>query len=97
MKIAANESFSPVGPSSKSITLGRSGEEVGDRAEPLVLAECKAPEIRIGERTLAQAVRYNSVLGARFVILTNGLRHYCCEYRDGKYVQLSGFPDFSAL
>ena len=65
--------------------------------EPLVLAECKAPEIRIGERTLAQAVRYNSVLGARFVILTNGLRHYCCEYRDGKYVQLSGFPDFSAL
>lgn len=36
---------------------------VGDRAEPLVLAECKAPEIRIGERTLAQAVRYNSVLG----------------------------------
>jgi hypothetical protein len=65
--------------------------------QPLVLAECKAPEIRIGERTLAQAVRYNSVLGARFVILTNGLRHYCCEYRDGKYVQLSGFPDFSAL
>ena len=61
------------------------------------LAECKAPEIRIDERTLAQAVRYNSVLGARFVILTNGLRHYCCEYRDGKYVQLSGFPDFSAL
>ena len=52
---------------------------------------------RIGERTLAQAVRYNSVLGARFVILTNGLRHYCCEYRDGKYVQLSGIPDFSAL
>ena len=44
-----------------------------------------------------QAVRYNSVLGARFVILTNGLRHYCCEYRDGKYVQLSGIPDFSAL
>ena len=36
---------------------------VGDRAEPLVLAECKAPEIRIGERTLAQAGRYNSVLG----------------------------------
>lgn len=28
MKIAANESFSTVGPSSKSITLGRSGEEV---------------------------------------------------------------------
>lgn len=70
---------------------------VGDRAEPLVLAECKAPEIRIDARTFSQAVRYNSVLGARFVILTNGMRHYCCEFRDGKYEQLTGFPDFSSL
>ena len=70
---------------------------VGDSAEPLVLAECKAPEIRIDERTLSQAVRYNSVLGALFVILTNGRKHYCCEYRGGRYVQLAGFPDFAAL
>ena len=68
---------------------------VGDRAEPLLLAECKAPGIPINDQTLAQAVRYNSVLGARYVILTNGLRHYCCEYRDGEYVQLGGFPDLS--
>ena len=32
---------------------------------------------------------------ARYVILTNGLRHYCCECRDGEYVQLGGFPDLS--
>lgn len=68
---------------------------VGDRAEPLVVAECKGPDIVVGVKTLAQAVRYNSVLGARYVILTNGLRHYCCEYRDGQYVQLDGFPDLS--
>lgn len=69
---------------------------VGDRAEPLLVAECKAPGIPIDARTLAQAVRYNSVLGARYLILTNGLRHYCCECRDGEYAQMSGFPDFSA-
>ena len=68
---------------------------VGDRAEPLLLAECKAPGIPIGRQTLAQAVRYNSVLGARYIILTNGLRHYCSECRDGEYVQLDGFPDLS--
>ena len=62
---------------------------------PLLLDECKAPCIPINSRTLAQAVRYNSVLGARYVILTNGLRHYCCECRDGEYVQLGGFPDLS--
>ena len=68
---------------------------VGDQAEPLLLAECKAPGIPVGRQTLAQAVRYNSVLGARYIILTNGLRHYCCECRDGEYVQLDGFPDLS--
>lgn len=30
-------------------------------------------------------------------ILTNGRKHYCCEYRGGRYVQLAGFPDFAAL
>lgn len=73
---------------------GRRGGR-GRPAEPLLLAECKAPCIPINGRTLAQAVRYNSVLGARYVILTNGLRHYCCECRDGEYVQLGGFPDLS--
>lgn len=67
---------------------------VDDDARPLLLAECKAPGIPVGRQTLAQAVRYNSVLGARYIILTNGLRHYCCEYRDGGYVQLAGFPEF---
>lgn len=65
---------------------------VNDRAEPLLVAECKAPEIPIDERVFSQAVRYNSVLGARYVVLTNGLVHYCYECCDGRYVQLSGFP-----
>ena len=68
---------------------------VDHRAQPLLVAECKAPGIRIDGRTLAQAVRYNSVIGARYVVLTNGLCHYCCECRDGEYRRLEGFPDLS--
>lgn len=68
---------------------------VGDAAQPLLLGECKAPGIPVGRQTLAQAVRYNSVLGARYIVLTNGLKHYCCEFRDGDYVQLADFPDLS--
>lgn len=68
---------------------------VDSLARPLLLAECKAPQIGIGERTLAQAVRYNSVLKARYIILTNGLKHYCCERRGEGYVQLPAFPNLS--
>ena len=69
---------------------------VDDAAEPLLVAECKAPGIPVGRQTLAQAVRYNSVLKARYVVLTNGLKHDCCELRDGEYVQLGAFPRFGA-
>ena len=48
---------------------------VDDRACPLMLVECKAAGIGIDRQVLAQAVRYNSVLGARYVVLTNGLVH----------------------
>lgn len=69
---------------------------VDDAAEPLLVAECKAPGIPVGRQTLAQAVRYNSVLAARYLILTNGLTHYCCEWRDGTYVRCGSFPDLTA-
>ena len=65
---------------------------VDDDARPLLLAECKAPDVAVGERTLAQAVRYNSVLGARYLILTNGRAHYCFERVDGRYVRMAEFP-----
>lgn len=65
---------------------------VDDNARPLLLAECKAPDIPIGEHTLAQAVRYNSVVGARYLVLTNGRSHYCFEQTDGGYARMSEFP-----
>ena len=65
---------------------------VDDRAQPLLLAECKAPEVRIDRHVLAQAVRYNSVLGARYVVLTNGMTHYCYERVGEGYEVRDAFP-----
>ena len=65
---------------------------VGADARPQMLVECKAPDVKIDGGVFAQAVRYNSVVGARYVVLTNGLTHYCYELTDGNYRQLSEFP-----
>ena len=70
---------------------------VDDTARPLLLAECKAPDVPVDRSVFRQAVRYNSVLSARYVVLTNGLTHYCCEFCDGKYVPLSSFPRLSRI
>ena len=74
----------------------RSDVVVVDAAgQPLLLAECKAPDVKLDGRTLAQAVRYNSVLGARYILLTNGLTHYCYACHDGQCLPLGAFPDLS--
>lgn len=68
---------------------------VDGSGKPLLVAECKAHDVPVSRGTLDQAVRYNSVLGARYLILTNGLRHYCYESRDGAYQPLDSFPQLS--
>ncbi|HSW68024.1 MAG TPA: type I restriction enzyme HsdR N-terminal domain-containing protein [Bacteroidales bacterium] len=46
---------------------------------PLMIVECKSPEVKISEETLHQAMIYDLALHTRFVILTNGLVHFCFE------------------
>jgi hypothetical protein len=45
----------------------------GPDAKPALLVECKAPDVAIDEQVVAQAVRYNSVVGATHIMVTNGL------------------------
>lgn len=49
------------------------------QGEPLLLVECKAPGSAIGQATFDQSARYNEVLGAPFLVVTNGLDHYACR------------------
>ncbi len=66
----------------------------GPGGRPLMVVECKAPGVAIDGEVLAQAFRYNTVLGARYVMLTGGLDHYIYEISDGgEYLPLRDFPD----
>lgn len=67
---------------------------VGTDGKPLLIAECKAPDVEIDETVCAQAARYNAVVGARYMILTNGCKHYCYERTAEGYRQLDAFPRF---
>ncbi len=46
---------------------------------PVALIECKAPSIAITQSTLEQAARYNYAFKTRFLLLTNGVDHFCCK------------------
>ena len=73
---------------------------VGDRTgQPLVIIEYKAPSINITQKTFDQIVRYNMVLKARYLIVSNGQEHYCCEidYGKGSYRFLEEIPGYESL
>ena len=45
--------------------------------KPLVVVECKAPDIQVNQSVIQQISRYNILLKAPILILTNGLIHFC--------------------
>ena len=56
----------------------RSDVLVHDRnGQPLMLAECKAPEVAITQKVFEQIAVYNLAIQAPCLMVTNGLQHYC--------------------
>jgi len=44
---------------------------------PLLMAECKAPDVRINQSAFDQIAWYNREVQAEYLLVTNGLDHYC--------------------
>ncbi len=67
--------------------------------EIFLLIECKAPEVPISQQTFDQIARYNLVLKAKYLMVTNGLNHYFCQmdFENEKYVFLRELPEFNRL
>lgn len=62
----------------------------------LILVECKAPHIKTTQDTFDQIARYNMVLDAPFLMVTNGLNHYFCkmDFENECYLFIKNLPDF---
>ena len=59
-----------------------------------LIVECKAPNIKINQDTFDQIARYNFVLKADLLMVTNGLDHYFCKmnFEAEKYEFLKELP-----
>lgn len=66
---------------------------------PLVIVEYKAPEVKITQQVFEQVVRYNIVLRVRYLIVSNGINHYCClmDYENQTFSYLKFIPNFTEL
>jgi hypothetical protein len=68
-------------------------------AQPVVLVECKAPSINITQDTFDQIARYNFSLKVRYLIVTNGINHFCCKmnYETASYSFIEQIPLYKEL
>ena len=53
---------------------------ITEKASPKILIELKAPHITLSQETFEQIARYNSVIGAEKIILSNGKQHIFAKF-----------------
>ena len=66
---------------------------------PLLILECKAQEVQITQKVFDQIIRYNFEFQVDYLIVTNGISHYCCKIdkRNTTYEFLKEIPEYESL
>ena len=49
------------------------------QGDPLIIVECKAPEVKITQKAFDQAALYNMNMKVEYLVITNGMVHYCAR------------------
>ena len=66
---------------------------------PRMIIEYKAPTIQIQQKTFNQISVYNLLLKVDYLVVSNGLSHYCCKmnYERQSYQYLEDIPDYETI
>jgi hypothetical protein len=64
--------------------------------KPHLMVECKAPAVKITQDAFDQIARYNMVFKVKYLVVSNGINHFCCEmdYITNNYSYLKEIPFF---
>jgi len=65
--------------------------------EKILLVECKAPTVKINQDTFDQIARYNFVHKVEWLLVSNGIQHFCCriDYEKKTYSFVEELPDYT--
>lgn len=69
------------------------------KGTPTVLIEFKSPDVLINQKVMEQISRYNLTLNVNYLIVSNGMVHYCCfiDRVSGNISFLKNIPDFEEI
>ncbi len=66
---------------------------------PLVLIEFKSPKVKLDQKSFDQVSRYNLTMKVNYLMISNGINHYCCrmDYEKKTYLFLKETPLYAEL
>ena len=66
---------------------------------PRVIIEYKAPTVNITQKVFDQICRYNMILQVDYLIVSNGIAHYCCkiDYATRSYSFMKEIPSYAEV
>ena len=66
---------------------------------PISIVECKSPKIILTQDVLYQIAKYNFILKVQYLIITNGINHFCCkmDYAKEDYTFLKDIPKYDSI
>lgn len=67
------------------------------KAQPLVVVECKRPEVELTAEVLDQAIRYNMVLNVKYIIITNGTKTFVAEKKGERFEFMNSVPSYNQM
>lgn len=67
--------------------------------KPRMIIEYKAPTVNITQKVFDQITVYNMQLHVDYLVVSNGIKHYCCQmdYDNQKYLFLEDIPDYQEI
>ena len=70
-----------------------------NQGQPVLLVECKAPEVQIDQKVFDQVARYNQVIRAEYLYVTNGLQHFCSriDWDNKSYEFITAVPAYTTI
>ena len=71
----------------------------GHDMRPLMILEFKAPQVAITQKVFDQICRYNMVMHVKYLIVSNGITHYCIRMNDDYdgYTFMEDIPEYENL
>ena len=71
----------------------------GQNAQPIMIIEYKSPQVEITQQVFEQISRYNIKLRVEWLVVSNGLQHYCCHinYESGTCQFVEDIPAYSDI